>query len=213
MNVELNPRLKRIKYERLYLPDKGMEGQFQNLKGILSRPIRWYQVYDQFGEMARHVVGAIEKTGPIESILRRFNRNYRSHPTYKAFIEAGKALKTSHICKVLTRPSFRMEIHDALNIIENWNSSNAFICYGRKSEIQTNDPEMQELSILCIHLLQNALILVNTVMVENVLHQDGLLSRMKQEDFQALTPLFTLNINPYGYFALDFDKPSILEAA
>lgn len=106
-----------------------------------------------------------------------------------------------------------MEIHDALNIIENWNSSNAFICYGRKSEIQTNDPEMQELSILCIHLLQNALILVNTVMVENVLHQDGLLSRMKQEDFQALTPLFTMNINPYGYFALDFDKPSILEAA
>jgi len=38
-------------------------------------------------------------------------------------------------------------------------------------------------------------------------------ARMKQEDFQALTPLFTLNINPYGYFALDFDKPSILEAA
>ena len=72
---------------------------------------------------------------------------------------------------------------------------------------------MQELSILCIHLLQNALILVNTVMVENVLHQDGLLSRMKQEDFQALTPHFTMNINPYGYFALDFDKPSILEAA
>ena len=50
-------------------------------------------------------------------------------------------------------------------------------------------------------------------LVEKVLRQDGLLGRMKQEDFQALTPLFTLNINPYGYFALDFDKPSILEAA
>jgi hypothetical protein len=24
---------------------------------------------------------------------------------------------------------------------------------------------------------------------------------------------FTLNINPYGYYALDFEKPSVLEAA
>lgn len=36
---------------------------------------------------------------------------------------------------------------------------------------------------------------------------------MQPEDFNALTTLFTLNINPYGYFSLDFEKPSVLEQA
>ena len=36
---------------------------------------------------------------------------------------------------------------------------------------------------------------------------------MEKDDFRALTPLFTSNINPYGDFHLDFDKPSFLDAA
>ena len=94
---------------------------------------------------------------------------------------------------------------------EQWNHD--FICYGRKSEIQTNDPEMQELTVLCLHLIQNALILVNTIIVERILIEGIIDKRMHREDYHALTPLFTVNINPYGNFSLDFDKPSILEAA
>jgi hypothetical protein len=36
---------------------------------------------------------------------------------------------------------------------------------------------------------------------------------MEREDYRALTPLFTSNINPYGVFTVDFDKPSFLMAA
>jgi len=36
---------------------------------------------------------------------------------------------------------------------------------------------------------------------------------MAPEDLKALTPLFTMNINPYGYFPLDLEKPSFLEVA
>ena len=190
-----------------------MESNLPYLKGVIERPVRWYHMDNQYSEMARHVVAALEKTGPIESILRRFNSNNRNHPTYKAFIEAGKALKTIHICKFLTQPAYRREIFEALNIVENWNSSNNFISYGRTSELQTNDPEMQELSILCLHLLQNALILVNTIILERVLYENGFMKRMDRKDFRALTPLFTANLNPYGYFSLNFDKPSFLEAA
>jgi len=39
---------------------------------------------------------------------------------------------------------------------------------------QTNDPEMQELMVLCLHLLQNALILVKTIMVERILFDEEL---------------------------------------
>ncbi len=38
--------------------------------------------------------------------------------------------------------------------------------------------------------------MVNTIMVERVLHEDNMRHRMQSEDFNALTPLVTLNINP-----------------
>jgi TnpA family transposase len=44
--VKLMPRLKRIKYERLYLPDKEMSNQFPNLAGVLTRPLRWDLLLD-----------------------------------------------------------------------------------------------------------------------------------------------------------------------
>jgi hypothetical protein len=41
------PRLTRIKYGRLYLPDKGMAEQYPNLAGTFARPIRWEFVEHQ----------------------------------------------------------------------------------------------------------------------------------------------------------------------
>ncbi len=213
LGFELLPRLKRIKYEKLYLPDTGMSNRFPHLAGVVTRPIRWDTITEQYDEIVRHVVAVAEDTGPIDSILRRFNSYNRSHPTYKAFTELGKALKTIFLCMYLTHPELRKEIHEGLNIIESWNACNEFIFFGRKSEIQTNDPHMQELSVLCLQLLQNALILVNTLMVERILYDTGIIRLMEPEDFRALTPLFTSNVNPYGDFELDIDKPSFLEAA
>jgi len=213
LGFELLPRLKRIKYEKLYLPDTGISNRFPHLAGVITRPIRWDIVAEQYDEIVRHVVAVAEDTGPIDSILRRFNSYNRTHPTYKAFTELGKALKTIFLCLYLTHPELREEIHEGLNIIESWNACNEFIFFGRKSEIQTNDPQMQELSVLCLQLLQNALILVNTLMVERVLYDTGMNRLMEPEDYRALTPLFTSNVNPYGDFELDIDKPSFLEAA
>lgn len=213
LGFELLPRLKRIKYEKLYLPDTGMSDRFPNLAGVVTRPIRWDNIKEQYDEIVRHAVAVAENTGPIDSILRRFNSYNRTHPTYKAFTELGKALKTIFLSLYLTRPDLREEIHEGLNIIESWNACNDFIFFGRKSEIQTNDPHMQELAVLCLQLLQNALILVNTLMVERVLYDTGIITRMEPEDFRSLTPLFTSNVNPYGNIELNLDKPSFLEAA
>jgi hypothetical protein len=49
--VKLMPRLKRIKHERLYLPDKELSGSFPNLAGALTRPLRWDVVEQQYDEM------------------------------------------------------------------------------------------------------------------------------------------------------------------
>jgi hypothetical protein len=54
--VRLMPRLKRIKYERLYLPDPDMASAFPHLAGVLSRPIRWDLIAQQHDAMIKHAV-------------------------------------------------------------------------------------------------------------------------------------------------------------
>jgi len=45
--VRLMPRLKRLKYERLYVPTAGMAALLPNLAGVLTRPIRWDLIAQQ----------------------------------------------------------------------------------------------------------------------------------------------------------------------
>ncbi|UQD53123.1 hypothetical protein C0971_14635 [Bacillus methanolicus] len=61
------------------------------------------------------------------------------------------------------------EIHEGLNVVENWTSANDFTCYGKGSEIQKNQPEEQEIAILCLHLLQNCLLFI----IENLICAEG----------------------------------------
>ena len=60
----------------------------------------------------------------------------------------------------------RIEIHEGLNVVENWNSANGFIFYGKGGEISTNRYEDQEIAVLTLHLLQNCLVYVNTLMIQ-----------------------------------------------
>jgi hypothetical protein len=66
---------------------------------------------------------------------------------------------------------------------------------------------------LSLQLLQNCLMLINTLLLERTLERDGFWERLSAEDLRALTPLFHGHINPYGQFTLDLTRPSFLEVA
>ncbi len=97
------------------------------------------------------------------------------------------------------------------NLVERWNSTHDFIYYGKGGEIATNRLEDQELSVLCLHLLQVCLVYVNTLMIQGVLADPSWLNRLHPEDFRALSPLVYNHITPYGMFELDMNKRLTLE--
>jgi hypothetical protein len=76
-----------------------------------------------------------------------------------------------------------------------------------------NRREQQEATTLSLQLLQNCLMLINTILIQRTIDRQGLWARLQPEDFRALTPLFYGHINPYGLFELDLEGPSFLEAA
>ena len=206
LGFNLMPRLKAIHSQKLYRPDNGINDNFSNLQPILTRSINWELIKQQYDQMIKYATALRMGTAETEAIMKRFTRNNLMHPTYKALSELGKAVKTIFLCEYLKSEKLRIEINEGLNVVENWNSANSFIFYGKGGEISTNRLEDQELSVLSLHLLQNCLVYVNTLMIQQILSQKKWLNVMTPEDFRALTPLIYTHINPYGHFNLDMKE-------
>ncbi|MGH9900148.1 MAG: Tn3 family transposase, partial [Pyrinomonadaceae bacterium] len=154
LGFALLPRLKNLKKQRLCRPQKGEPDEYPNLHPLLTRPINWEIIEQQYDELIKIATALRLGTADAESILRRFTRSNSQHPTYKALCELGKALKTIFLCDYLRLESLRREIHEGLEVVENWNSANDFILYGKGGEFASNKLEVQEILMLSLHLLQ-----------------------------------------------------------
>ena len=170
------------------------------------------QIRQQYDQMVKYATALRLGTADAESILKRFTKNNLQHPTYQALAELGRAIKTIFLCKYLMSEAMRREINEGLNVVENWNSANNFIFCGKGREFSTNSLEEQEIAALSLHLIQNCMVYVNTLLIQTILSEEEWFNSLEKEDFRAITPLFYLHINPYGSFNLDMYKRINLEA-
>ena len=98
-------------------------------------------------------------------------------------------------------------------MVENWNSATNFIHYGRHGEFSTNKWEDQELAMLALHLLQIALVFIQTLMIQEVLTEPAWMNKLTKEDLRGLTPLIYSNVNPYGLIRLNMTERLAIERA
>jgi TnpA family transposase len=203
LGFQLMPRLKGLHAQKLYRPFPGQKDAYPHVQPVLTRPINWKLIRQQYDEMIKYATALRLGTAEAEAILQRFTRANVQHPTYAALAELGKAVKTVFLCAYLRDEAVRREVHEGLQVIENWNSANHFIYYGKGGEIATNRLDDQEISVLCMTLVQNALVLINTLMIQRMLADTVWAARM--------TPLIYAHVNPYGVFRLDMAARLALE--
>jgi TnpA family transposase len=203
LGFQLLPRLKAIGSQKLYRPDTGRPDAYPHLQPVLTKPIDWELIRQQYDQMVKYATALRLGTAETEAILRRFTRNNVQHPTYKALSELGRAVKTIFLARYLHSLALRREIHEGLNTIERWNGANDFVYFARRGEMTSNQREDHEISMLSLHLLQNCMVYVNTLMLQEVLAQPHWKGQLTATDLRALTPLTWEHVNPYGRFELD----------
>ena len=205
LGFQLLPRLKAIHSQKLYRPEVGKADAYANLQLILSKPIDWDLRRQQYDQMIKYTTALRLGTAETEAILRRFTKKNVQHPTYKAFAELGKAIKTIFLCRYLHAEELRREINEGLNVVEQWNGATDFVFFARRGEMVSNRREDHEISMLALHLIQNCMIYINTLMIQKVLAQPHWHGKLTPRDYAALTPLIWEHVNPYGRFDLDMN--------
>lgn len=207
LGIELRPRIKGIGKLKLYKPDHNFpKSYYNNLEPVMGKVIDWKLILRHYDEILQYLAAFKLRTAEPEVLLKRFITENKNDSLYKAVIELGRAVYTIFACKYLSNKDLRIEIEEALNVIENWNSGNNFIFFGKRGVISSNDIIDQELSILSLHLLQSSLVYINTLMIQHVLKHKKWRNKLTVEDKRALTALFFLHLNQYGVYILNMDK-------
>lgn len=98
-------------------------------------------------------------------------------------------------------------------MMESSNGANSVIAYGKGGEIASNRRDEQEMFVLCLRILQSALVYVNTLMLQDILGKPEWADLLTPADRRGLTPLFWSHVRPYGDVNLDMDTRLNLAAA
>jgi TnpA family transposase len=177
---------------------------------MMNRPIRWGLIADQYDQMIKYATAIRTRSAETAAILRRFTQTDVIHPTYAAMLELGRAQRTIFVARYLRDRALQREINAGLNVSESWNAGNTLIYFGKGGDIPSNSRDEQELSVLCLRVLQAAAAYLNTLMIQDVLDEDVV--QLTVEDRRGLTPLFWSNVAPYGEVRLNMNTRLALRA-
>jgi Tn3 transposase DDE domain len=86
------------------------------------------------------------------------------------------------------------------------------IFYGKSGEFASNRRDQQQLGMLALHILQAALVYVNTLMIQDILAEPEWAGVLTPEHLRGLTPLFWAHVRPYSEVRLNMTRRLALSA-
>ncbi len=207
LHFDLLPRIKGIHKKKLFSSSRSFKEKLPHLElALASDSINWSKIENNYAEVVKYTAALKTRTVESSVLLKRLSADNATHPAYQALLEIGKAVRTIFLCRYLQEETLRIQINETLNIVERFNGMMGFIFHGKQGEISTNDKEEQELSILCLHLIQVCINYMNTLMIQEVLSNPLKPYSLTVHDKRALNPMFYGHLNPHGVVSLNMTK-------
>ncbi len=144
------------------------------------------------------------KFGTIQAseIIRSLLKSERPSSLALAIMEAGRINKTVYLLNYVNDESYRRRILTQLNRTEKRHDLARVICHGRCGEIRKRYREGQEDQLGALGLITNAVVLWNTIYMQDALDQlkqNGL--PILDDDVAGLWPLRHEHMNVLGHYS------------
>lgn len=173
--------------------------------GVLDKLARGYadlsKAESQWDEMMR-TAGSL-KLGTIHAseLIRSLLKSSRPSGLAQAIMEVGRVNKTLYLLNYIDDEDYRRRLLTQLNRGEGRHAVARAICYGQRGEIRKRYREGQEDQLGALGLVTNAMVLWNTLYMQEVLswmRRNG--EEIIDEDIARLSPLMHGHINMLGHY-------------
>jgi len=173
--------------------------------GMLNDLARGYanpRLIEQHWDDMMRIAGSL-KLGTVSAseLIRTLLKSDRPSSLAKAIIELGRINKTLYLLNYINDEDYRRRILTQLNRGEGRHSVARIICHGQRGEIHKRYREGQENQLGSLGLVTNAVVLWNTIYMNegrNYLEQQSIVIR--EEDEARLSPLQIGHINVLGHY-------------
>jgi TnpA family transposase len=200
LGYQFSPRLADAGEARFWRVDR--DADYGPLDELACNYVNTERMAHHWDDMLR-VTGSL-KLGTIQAseLIRSLLKSERPTSLALAIMEAGRINKTVYLLNFVSDESYRRRILTQLNRTEKRHALARVICHGRLGEIRRRYREGQEDQLGALGLVTNAVVLWNTIYMQDALHhlrQNGL--PILDDDLVGLSPLRHEHMNVLGHYS------------
>lgn len=196
------PRLRDLADQRLYRISK--TEKYPHVAPLLKGTINEKLILDNYDEILR-VAGSLQMGFVTASLfISKLQARPQQNMLTRILQEYGRLEKTIFILRYIQDPVFRRDINLQLNKGEQVHNLRQFLHFANEGKIRRHLEEEQINEASCLNLVVNAIILWNTVYMQEIIKQlrkDGYY--ISDDDLKHLGPVRHEHINPYGHYTFN----------
>jgi TnpA family transposase len=205
LGLRFSPRIKDLPDQSLYRLNRQVK--YQNIEPLLKGTINTKLILAHYDDLLR-LAGSL-KLGWVTAslIISKLQAHPRQNSLTRALVEYRRLIKTRFVLRYLLSENVRKEINLQLNKGEAMHALRRFIFFANGGKIRKSQDDVQTNQAGSLNLMTNAVVIWNTVYMQQVINQlkvEGY--EINEDDLKHLSPARHEHINPYGKYEFNVEE-------